>query len=164
MNSNPEAKDLPCFFAFFAKEHKDSDLLKHIEICKVGKWRNASAAAATKIITEIAKYFSELTQYLDSIEHYSLCEGHYNRIVAKKSFIDQLKKKADPILLSLEEPEKKRLKFSNDDVELQVPEKTFVDFGIQVDLFKKACVDFESQVSFLDPILQRRIDELEKII
>ncbi|CAG8701422.1 767_t:CDS:2 [Dentiscutata erythropus] len=48
---------------------------------------------------------------------------------------------------------------------MQVPEKIFADFGIQVDLFEKACIDFESQVSFLDPIceiLQRRIDELEK--
>ncbi|CAG8448012.1 28914_t:CDS:2 [Dentiscutata erythropus] len=47
----------------------------------------------------------------------------------------------------------------------QVPEKTFTDFGIQVDLFEKACVDFESQVFFSDPmceIFQRRIDELEK--
>ncbi|RIB13230.1 hypothetical protein C2G38_2326415 [Gigaspora rosea] len=110
----------------------------------------------------MAKYFSELTQYLDSMERYSLCEGHYNRIVAKKSFIDQLKEKVDPILLSLEEPEKKRLKFSNDDVEPQVSEKTFVNFGVQVDLFEKARVDFESQVSFSDPIFQRRIDELEK--
>ncbi|CAG8801982.1 29974_t:CDS:2, partial [Racocetra persica] len=43
--------------------------------------------------------------------------------------------------------------------------QTFADFGIQVNLFEKACVDFESQVSFSDPmceILQRRIDELEK--
>ncbi|CAG8731848.1 15484_t:CDS:1 [Cetraspora pellucida] len=113
----------------------------------------------------MAKYFSKLTQYLASMESYSLCEGHYNWIIAKKSFIDQLKKKTDPILLSLEEPVKKKLKFSIDDVELQVPKKIFTDFGIQVDLFKKACVDFESQVSFSDPmceILQRRIDELEK--
>ncbi|CAG8851284.1 24713_t:CDS:2, partial [Racocetra persica] len=89
-------------------------------ICRIGKWRNASAAAATKRITEIAKYFFELTQYLASIESYSLYEGHYNRI-------------------------KKKLKFSIDDVEPQVPEKTFANFGIQIDLFEKACVDFESQ-------------------
>ncbi|CAG8470038.1 2449_t:CDS:2 [Scutellospora calospora] len=77
MNSNSEAKDRHCFFAFFIKEHKDSDLLKYIEIC---------------------------------------------RIITKKSFIDQLKKKANPIL-SLDELEKKRLKFSNDDVEPQIAKK-----------------------------------------
>ncbi|CAG8851625.1 10187_t:CDS:1, partial [Racocetra persica] len=54
-------------------------------------------------------------------------------------------KKTNPILLSLEEPEKKKLKFSIDDIEPQVLEKTFTNFGIQVDLFEKACVDFESQ-------------------
>ncbi|CAG8732806.1 5231_t:CDS:2, partial [Racocetra fulgida] len=61
----------------------------------------------------------------------------------------------------------------------QVSEKTFVNFGIQVDLFEityidfdaqidlveKSCADFESQTSFSDSIceiLQKRIDELEK--
>ncbi|CAG8842049.1 19049_t:CDS:2, partial [Racocetra persica] len=162
IDSKSEAKDLPCFFAIFAQEHKNSSLLKYIEKCREEKWRNASATAATKRITEMAKYFSELTPYLDSMRNYSLCEGHYNWVVAKKNFINQLEKGTDSILLSLDEPEKKKLKFSNDDDDLQVLEKTFVDVDIQVDLCEKTFVDF---VSFLDPmceILQRRIDELEK--
>src|SRR6185437_12079226 len=101
MDSKSEAKDLPCFFAIFAQEHKNSGLLKYIEKCREGKWRNASAAAATKRITEMAKYFSELTPYLDSMGNYSLCEGHYNRVVAKKNFINQLEKGTDSILPSL---------------------------------------------------------------
>ncbi|CAG8834226.1 12328_t:CDS:1, partial [Racocetra persica] len=136
----------------------------------------------TKRITEMAKYFSELTLYLDSMENYSLCEGHYNRVVAKKNFIDQLEKGTNPILPSLDESEKKKLKFSNNDDDPQVLEKTFVDvgiqvdlcektfvdfgtqvdlcektfvdFGIQVDLYEKTYVDFGSQVSFLDPICE----------
>ncbi|RIB06741.1 hypothetical protein C2G38_2147907 [Gigaspora rosea] len=178
MSSKPEAKDLSCFFAFFAKKHPNSDLLKHVEKCREGKWRNASATAAKTRITEMAEYFPELTSYLDSMESYSLCGGHYNRVIAKKAFINQLKKETDSILSS-GEPEKKRLKFSNDDDKLKVSEKTFVDFGAQVDLFEKTfvdfgaqvdlcektCADFGSYVSFSDPmceILQRRIDELEK--
>src|SRR6185437_15745442 len=164
MSSKPEAKDLSCFFAFFAKKHPNSDLLKHVEKCREGKWRNASATAAKTRITEMAEYFPELTSYLDSMESYSLCGGHYNRVIAKKAFINQLKKETDSILSS-GEPEKKRLKFSNDDDKLKVSEKTFVDFGAQVDLFEKTFVDFGSYVSFSNPmceILQRRIDELEK--
>ncbi|RIB21243.1 hypothetical protein C2G38_2177153, partial [Gigaspora rosea] len=178
MSSKPEAKDLSCFLAFFAKKHPNSDLLKHVEKCREEKWRNASATAAKTRITEMAEYFPELTSYLDSMESYSLCGGHYNRVIAKKAFINQLKKETDSILSS-GEPEKKRLKFSNDDDKLKVSEKTFVDFGAQVDLFEKTfvdfgaqvdlcektCADFGSYVSFSDPmceILQRRIDELEK--
>ncbi|CAG8552595.1 7837_t:CDS:2 [Gigaspora rosea] len=159
MDSKSEAKDLPCFFAIFAQEHKNSGLLKYIEKCREGKWRNASAAAATKRITEMAKYFSELTPYLDSMGNYSLCEGHYNRVVAKKNFINQLEKGTDSILPSLDEPEKKKLKFSNDDDDPQVLEKTFVDVGIQVDLCEKTFVDL-CEKTFVDFGIQ--VDLCEK--
>ncbi|CAG8846187.1 6212_t:CDS:2, partial [Racocetra persica] len=117
--SKSEAKDLLCIFAFLSTKHPNSDLLKRIEKCKEGKWRNASAPAATKKLTKLAKYFPELASLLDSMDSYSLCE-----------------------------PEKKRLKFSNDD-EPQVSEKTFVDFGTQVE---RTFVDFGTQVerTFVD--------------
>ncbi|CAG8454437.1 2147_t:CDS:2 [Diversispora eburnea] len=50
---------------------------------KKQKWRHTSADAAVKKLTEIAKYFPELTLLLDSLENYSLCEKHYNNIIAK---------------------------------------------------------------------------------
>ncbi|CAG8807279.1 9876_t:CDS:1, partial [Racocetra persica] len=148
MSSKSEAKDLPCIFTFFATKHPDSDLLKRIEKCKEGKWRNASAPAATKKLTELAKYFPELAPFLDSMDSYSLCEGHYNQLVAKNLFINKLKKETDPTLLSSGKPEKKRLKFSNDN-EPQVSEKTFVDFSTQVE---RTFVDFGTQVEkvFID--------------
>ncbi|CAG8848229.1 185_t:CDS:1, partial [Racocetra persica] len=110
--------------------------------CKEGKWQNASASAATKKLMKLAKYFPELAPLLYSMDSYSLCEGYYNQLVVKNLFINKLKKETDPILLSSGEPEKKRLKFSNDD-EPQVFEKTFVDFGTQVE---RTFVDFGTQV------------------
>ncbi|CAG8528591.1 5126_t:CDS:1 [Racocetra fulgida] len=140
-----------------------------------------------KKLTELAKYFPELAPLLDSIDSYSLCGGHYNQLVTKNLFINKLKKETNPILLSPGESKKKRLKFFNND-EPQVSERTFVNFGTQVErtfidfstqvertfvnfsiqvvlLKKKACTNFGSQVSFLHPmceILQKRIDKLEK--
>jgi len=43
-------------------------------------------------LTEMAKYFPELSLLLDSLENYSLCEKHYNHIIARKYFIEQLTK------------------------------------------------------------------------
>ncbi|RHZ89575.1 hypothetical protein Glove_13g299 [Diversispora epigaea] len=134
------AKDLPCIFASLEKDRPGSNLAK----CKTEgkqKWRHASAEAAAKRITEMAKYFSELIPLLDSLECYSLCEP---------SFVDS------------DESKRKRLKTSNANDKLQF-EETFVDRGTQVE---KTFVDFEAQVSFPDPcceIFLRRISELESL-
>ncbi|CAG8675408.1 11438_t:CDS:2, partial [Racocetra fulgida] len=142
-----EAKTLPCLLVSFAEKYPRSDLLKHIMGYKPEErqqWRNASANAATKRFTEMAKYFPELTSYHDSLNNYSLCEWHYNQIVAKPSFIKQL---------NLDEGGRKRLKLSD--------EKRFADFGTQVE---PTSVDFEVQVSLPDPkyeLLLERICKLE---
>jgi hypothetical protein len=89
MSLNPEAKDLPCVFASLAEDYPGSKPVK----CKTDekqKWRHASSDAAVKRVTEAAKYFPELTSLLDSLEHYSLCERHYNQAVVRNSFINQL--------------------------------------------------------------------------
>ncbi|RHZ55372.1 hypothetical protein Glove_416g12 [Diversispora epigaea] len=106
------------------------------------------------IFASLAKNYPE--------RHYSLCEWHYNQIVAKNSFINQL---IDTNIIYLSS-ERKRLKISNNDDEPQVLDlfkKTFVDFGTQVEI---TYADFEIQVFFPDPIceiLLKRIDELENI-
>jgi hypothetical protein len=43
-----------------------------------------------KRVAEAAKYFPELTSLLDSLVDYSLCERHYNQVVVRDSFINQL--------------------------------------------------------------------------
>ncbi|CAG8772552.1 19428_t:CDS:2, partial [Racocetra persica] len=83
--------------------------------------------------------------YLDSMKSYSMCEGHYNQVVTKKFFIDQFKE-TDTTFLSLGGPKKKKLKVSNEGDEQQASEKTFVDFGTQVDLPEKIFIDFGTQV------------------
>ena len=50
------------------------------------RWRHASASAAAKSLTKMAKYLPELSSLLDSLDNYSMCERHYNQVVVKKSY------------------------------------------------------------------------------
>ncbi|CAG8534862.1 8046_t:CDS:1, partial [Racocetra fulgida] len=66
MSLKVEAKTLPCIFTIFATKYPESGLLNRIEKCKTEErqqWRNASANAATKKLTELAKYFPEFTPF-----------------------------------------------------------------------------------------------------
>src|SRR6266498_4830820 len=90
MNSKLNAKNLSCLFNFFANSYPESKLAQ-CEVKEDQKWQHALANAAIKRITEIAKYFPELFLLLNSLENYSLCEKHYNQIIAKNFFIKQLK-------------------------------------------------------------------------
>jgi hypothetical protein len=89
MNAKVEAKDLPCLFESLANEYDESQLAR-CETKENQRWRRASTSAAAKRITEMAEYFPELSVLLNSLENYSLCERHYNQIVAKKSFIKRV--------------------------------------------------------------------------
>lgn len=80
-------------------------------------------------LTEMAKYFPALDLLLDSLENYSLCEKHYNHIIARKYFIEQLAKQDNSSLLNTEEIERKRRKLTDD---RDFSEKSFSDFGAQV--------------------------------
>ena len=90
MSSKSEAKALPCIFNSLSKEYHDSQLMQ-CETKEDQRWRHASATAAVLKLTEMAntKYF---LHYLYSLENYSLCERHYNNIIARKYFIEQLTK------------------------------------------------------------------------
>ena len=83
MSSKSEAKALPCIFNSLSKEYHDSQLMQ-CETKEDQRWRHASATAAVLKLTEMAntKYFLAL----------SLCEKHYNHIIARKYFIEQLTK------------------------------------------------------------------------
>ena len=60
-------------------------------------------------LTEMAKYFPAFSLLLGSLENYSLCEKHYNHIIARKYFIEQLTKQDDSSLLNTEEVEENLL-------------------------------------------------------
>ncbi|CAG8838093.1 8911_t:CDS:1, partial [Cetraspora pellucida] len=71
---------------------------------------------------------------------------HYNQIVAKNSFINQLKKADEQVSVDSGESAKKRLKLSNvDELQLDSSKKTFANFGVQVNLLEKTSVDFGLQ-------------------
>ncbi|CAG8666191.1 3106_t:CDS:2, partial [Racocetra persica] len=140
--------------------YPESGLLNRIEKCKTKKrqqWRNASANAATKKLTELAKYFFEFTPFVESLKNYFLCERHYNQIITKPSFIKQLTNESvKPTSVNFEV----QVSLSTINVGVQVSLPT-VDFGVQVSL---PTIDFGVQVSLPDlkyEILLEQISKLE---
>jgi len=124
MNTKPEAKDLPCLFDSLVKEHDEIQFVG-CETKENQRWRRASTSTATKAITEMAKYFPQLSVFLDSLENYALCERHYNQVVVNKSFVKRVTK--PPTYSDLEATERKRPRLSKDN-EPPTLEKTFCDF------------------------------------
>ncbi|RHZ76633.1 hypothetical protein Glove_194g75 [Diversispora epigaea] len=148
MNSKAEAKFLPCLFDSFSRKYLESQLIQ-CETKSNQRWRYALSKVAMEKIVETAKYFSELSLLFDSLENYSICERHYNQVVAKNSFIKQLMKN-NLVFSESDETESKRLKLSENSKEL----------------FEKNFSEFEVQVCLPDPVigdLLKRIEELETI-
>jgi len=71
------ANELPCLFEVLTIKYPES--LPPCGTKENQMWR----FAAVEKIKIMAKYFSELSLLLDSLESYSLCEKHYNQVVAK---------------------------------------------------------------------------------
>ena len=101
INLKPNAKILPYLFNSFANKYLESQLAQ-CETKENQRWQHVSADAVIKRVTETAKYFSKLSLLFDSLENYSLCKRYYNQVIAKNSFIKQLKAN-DSIFLGLEE-------------------------------------------------------------
>ena len=106
MNARLEAKDLPCLFDSLVKSQL---VLVECETKENQRRRRTSASAAAKGIMEMAKYYPELSAFLDSLENYSLCERYYNQIIVKKSCIKRVTK-LDSSFLYSEEKERKKMK------------------------------------------------------
>ncbi len=145
MATKPEAKNLPCIFNSIVSKYPESQLAQ-CEIKEKQRWRHALAETAINKITILAKYFPELNSLLDSLESYSLCEKHYNQVVAKDSFINQLKKANNLIFLDPKENERKRIKLNNDTC----------DFGIQVSLPDP---EYEKQINELGQLNMQLLSE-----
>jgi hypothetical protein len=104
-NSRP-ASELPCLFEALARKYPESLLL--CETKENQTWRFASGDAAVKRINIMAKYFPELFLLIDFLEDYSLCQKHYNQVVAKDLLLNNLKK--TDTLITLEETEENNQK------------------------------------------------------
>src|ERR1044072_898837 len=120
-----KAKDLPCLFNFLVNKYLNSQLLQ-CEVKESQRWRYASGDVAINKIKAMVKYFSELSSLLNSLKNYSICEKHYNQIVAKNFLIKQLEVDNQIYLLSEEENEeneRKKLRLSDN-------EGKFCDFEI----------------------------------
>lgn len=148
MNAKVAAKNLPCLFESLADEYDESQITR-CETKQSQKWRHAAASAAAESITEMAKYFPKLSVLLDSLDSYSLCEKHYNQIVVKKYYIKRAMKLDDSNFLDSENDRKRLRLSSTSNSELPSSEKTFSEFGIQV--------------SLPDPVLLKRIHDLEAL-
>ena len=103
-NTTLKPKDLPCLFERFVEMCETKEKLK---------WRFASGEKPTERAKLLAKYFPELFSLLNSLENYSICEKHYNQLVANNYFIECLKKiDNSSSTYFIEENERKRCKLS----------------------------------------------------
>ncbi|RHZ81568.1 hypothetical protein Glove_117g420 [Diversispora epigaea] len=159
MNSKPEAKFLPCLFDSFSRKYPESQLIQY-ETKSNQRWRYASSKVTMEKIVETAKYFPELSLLFDSLENYSICEKHYNQVVAKNSFIKQLTKN-NLVFSELNETENKRLKLSENSKELF--EKNFSEFGVQVCLPDPVIGDLLKRIKELETINKQLLIENEAL-
>jgi hypothetical protein len=157
MNAKVAPKNLPCLFESLVNEYDESQLAR-CETKQGQKWRHATANVATKRITETAKYFPELSALLDSLENYSLCERHYNQIVANKYYIKRAMKLDDSNFVDSEENDRKRLRFS-DSNELSSFEKNFSEIGVQVSMSDPAYEVLLKRVHILEDLNQQLLSE-----
>ena len=93
-NTRLRAKDLPCLFENFVEKYQDGQpiQLTQCETKEKQQWRHASGEKSTDKLKLLAKYFPELLTSLNSLKNYSLCEKHYNQLIANDYFIEHLKK------------------------------------------------------------------------
>src|SRR4051812_40017233 len=90
-NTRLRAKDLPCLFENIAEKYQNNQLTQ-CETKESQQWRHASGEKSTEKIKLLAKYIPELLVLFNSLKNYSLCEKHYNQLIANDYFIEHLKK------------------------------------------------------------------------
>lgn len=131
LNSSKQfARNLPCIFENLVTGYKDKGL-RECETKKTQKWRHASSQEAANRLSLYHNFFPELASLQTSLETYSLCEKHYNQIVASTHFYQFLLNPNQTV--QNYNPNKKRSRRSVDS-QLEV-HKTFVstcNIGIQV--------------------------------
>jgi hypothetical protein len=93
------ASDLPCLFASLVQKYQlglcdDTNSDKKY-------WRRASGNKSNERVKIFAKYFSELSLLIQSLDNYSICVRHYNKIVISNVLLEKLKAIDDSISSSL---------------------------------------------------------------
>jgi signal transduction histidine kinase len=87
VNLKERAKDLPCIFAELIEKYSKVGL-KPCETKESQKWRHASYAAERLALYH--NQFPELSDLHSFLESYSICERHYNQIIANNNFFQRL--------------------------------------------------------------------------
>jgi len=117
------ASDLPCLFASLVQKYQlvpcdDTNSDKKY-------WKRASGSKANERVKIFAKYFSELSLLIQSLDNYSICVRHYNQIVTSNVLLEKLKAIDDSVFSSLrEEGQQKRPKVIDEDAEIPQEQNT----------------------------------------
>ena len=127
------ASTLPCLLARLVEVYSKSHQLKSCEIKINQSWRRASGKAVREHVQIFAKYFPELSSLSNSLEDYSLCERHYNQIVASDSLLQTLQT-GDSTSTKYGNQYKRRRNTIHDNLSQPSSEPKVHDVGIQVSL------------------------------
>lgn len=155
----PSVSTLPCLFSAFVQKYN----LSPCETKKDQTWRRASGNKVVGRVNIFAKYFTELSLLIDSLNEYSVCEKHYNQIIMTDNFLEKLKAGNTSTPSSSERTLQKKLKLVIDnDTQEQVEDHT--DLLLELEEVKKKLVDSEYQKARYSEIIienKQRIIELE---
>ncbi|CAG8807189.1 4111_t:CDS:1, partial [Racocetra fulgida] len=97
----------------------------------------------------LVKYLPKLSPLLGSLNDYSVCQKHYNNIIIKNFFLEQIEKVSDSVFYVPMKKTKKKVLSDN--------EINFRDFGIQVSLPEHSLPNPEYES------LIKKINELERL-
>ena len=115
-NTKPKEKDLPCLFENLVEKYQGSQLAQ-CETKERQQWCWVSGEKATERVKLLSHYFPELLLLLNSLNKYSLCEKHYNQLVANDYFVEHLKKIGSSSHAGEDEAGRKKPKLVTDNYE-----------------------------------------------
>jgi len=145
-NTTLKPKDLPCLFESLVE--RDQNI--HLVLCETKekqKWHFASGEKSTERAKLLAKYCPKLLSLLNSLENYSICEKHYNQLVANNYFIEHLKKIDNSGSSSfIEENEQKESEEGNEQKKLKLTSRASKD---QVQFQDEDHIKFTSELEEL---------------
>ncbi|CAG8655031.1 17025_t:CDS:2, partial [Gigaspora rosea] len=128
-------KDLPCLFKFLTEDYPGSELAK-CETLEKKRWRHADSPMVENKAKTLVKYLPKLSPLLGSLNDYSVCQKHYNNIIIKNFFLEQIEKIVSP---------------------------NFCDFGIQVSLPNPEYESLIKKINELERLNQQLLLENEML-
>ena len=155
----PPVNTLPCLFAMFIQEYK----LSPCETKSDQTWRRASGSKVVGRVNIFAKYITDLSLLINSLNEYSVCEKHYNQIIMTNNILEKLKAEYTSTPSSSEENQQKKLKLTIDN-DAQGQAKDYTNLLLELEEVKKKLIDFEYQKAQYSEIIienKQRIIELE---